>query len=93
MAEAGLLGRLFGGGVDVWKSYGGSFDAEGRFRAEDVPPGRYRITVTVDAPPRAGGPTISALLGTVTHSFSVPEGDQDEPVDVGDVEVSLDDKP
>ncbi|WP_165248722.1 M56 family metallopeptidase [Paludisphaera soli] len=90
MAEAGLLGRLFGGGVDVWKSYGGNFDADGRFRAEDVPPGRYKLIVSVDAPARAGARTIEAPLGRATHSFTVPEGDQDAPVDIGEVPITLD---
>ena len=34
--------------------YAANFDKDGRFRIDDVPPGRYELTVTIDAPRRAG---------------------------------------
>jgi len=88
-SEPGFLGRLLGGAAARQETYGGGFDRDGTFRAEDVPPGSYNLSVALDAPVEPGRPGIREQLGGATRSITVPEGDQGEPVDVGEVTITL----
>ncbi|AMV36284.1 carboxypeptidase regulatory-like domain-containing protein [Planctomyces sp. SH-PL62] len=87
--EQGFFDRMLGRNAGMWTTYGGNFDADGRFRVEDVPPGSYKATVTVDAPRQEDQPGMAEQLGYASLSFTVPEGDRAKPVDVGDVVVKL----
>lgn len=83
----GLLYSLFRGGTPrpgPQPRYAASFDAEGRFRADDLPPGPYRLTVDVAAP---GSRRSLKTIARGVLSFKVPEGDAGTPVDVGEVIV------
>ena len=42
-----------------------SLDKDGRFRIDDVPPGHYELTVTIDAPPGSNRPGPGQELGRV----------------------------
>ena len=66
--------------------FAGLVDKDGRFRVENVPPGAYRLQLPsnelLENRPLGEPPAIS-----------VPEGDRDQPVDLGDVTVKLDGPP
>ncbi len=51
-----LLPGLFNADPRQNDRFAGSLDKDGRFRVEDVPPGHYELTVTIDGPPRETGP-------------------------------------
>ena len=60
--------------------------ADGTFRVDDVPPGRYELRVSVAA---SGTPKYEHL-GGLTREFTVPPvpgGQSDEPVDLGTLTV------
>ena len=69
--------------------FAASLDKDGRFRVEDVPPGRYELTVTIDAPPSADRPGPTRELGQVKVPVDVPEGDADAPVDLGEIPAEV----
>jgi hypothetical protein len=69
--------------------FAGSLDKDGRFRVEDVPPGRYELTVTIDAPPELDQPGLARELGRVRVPVTVPKGDDDVPVDLGKIEAEV----
>lgn len=73
----------------TWLRYAGNFDADGRFRAEDVPPGLYRLTVNVSAPAPADSRRIPETIARGTATFRVPGGDPEAPVDAGDLVARL----
>jgi peroxiredoxin len=82
--------------------YSVGIERDGRFRAEDVPAGTYKLQVTLsDTPGRAWwggrtpGPSVEpqGFTGTLTHEFEVPdmnEGWSDEPLDLGSLEIEID---
>lgn len=61
--------------------------ADGRFSAEDVPPGDYSLYITI------GGDEAASLdgrpFGEANLEFSVPDGDDSAPVDLGEIRVVL----
>ena len=72
--------------------FAASFDKDGRFRIDDVPPGRYWLTARID-PLRAPNARAGAgELGVVMISVDIPAGDEDVPVDVGEIEPKLVDR-
>ena len=66
-----------------------NIDKDGRFRIEDIPSGRRRLDVRVNAPSHgAGGPVIAR----VQRDFTMPEmpgGRSNEPLDMGTITVKL----
>ncbi len=73
-----------------WLTFASAFDANGRFRIEDVEPGTYELTIPVNLPSdkRTSGPE-RGMMGDATLPVTVPEGPEGQPVDVGDVKVGL----
>ena len=72
--------------------FASAFDADGRFRIEDVAPGTYELTIPVSLPSdmtTAGPAPRRAMMGEATLRVTVPEGPEDQPVDVGDVKARL----
>jgi RNA polymerase sigma factor (sigma-70 family) len=72
----------------AWSTFASGFDVDGRFRIEDVAPGTYELRIPVSLPSdkRTWG-TPRATMGEATLRVTVPEGPEDQPVDVGDVKV------
>ena len=70
--------------------FASGFDADGKFRIEDVAPGTYELMIPVSLPSDIGtsGPR-RATMGEATLRVTVPEGPEDQPVDAGDVKVRL----
>ncbi len=71
-------------------TYASRFDADGRFHIEDVAPGTYELKISVNLPSdkrTSGGPC--ATMGEATIRVTVPDGPEDEVVDLGDVKVRL----
>ena len=73
-----------------WRTFASGFDADGRFRIEDVAPGTYELKIPVNSPSdrTTWGPD-RARMGEAILPVTVPEGPEDQPVDVGDVKVRL----
>jgi beta-lactamase regulating signal transducer with metallopeptidase domain/protocatechuate 3,4-dioxygenase beta subunit len=74
----------------TWRKFASAFDQGGRFRIEDVAPGTYELKIPVSLPSdkRTSGPE-RATMGEATLSVTVPEGPEDQPVDIGDVKVRV----
>ena len=63
---------------------------DGSFRVDDVPAGKYRLSVSVPQPP-SGNQNRYVLLGAAEHAFEVPAmpgGRSDEPLDLGSVDLA-----
>ena len=73
-----------------WLTFASGFDEDGRFRIEDVAPGTYELKIPVNSPSdkTTWGPD-RARMGEAILPVTVPEGPEDQPVDVGDVKVRL----
>ena len=69
--------------------YAANLDKDGRFRIDDVPPGRYELTVTIDAPAAAERPGPVQELGVVKVPVEVLKGDDDVPVDLGEIAAEV----
>lgn len=65
--------------------FAATLDKDGRFRVDDVPPGRYELTLTIDAPPKLGRVGAVQELGTVKVAVHVPDGNDDALVDLGEI--------
>jgi beta-lactamase regulating signal transducer with metallopeptidase domain len=79
-------------GLEAGASFGGKVASDGTFRFDDVPAGDYRLTVRLDAPPRSERDSRTEVIGSVEHSFRVPEmpdGHSDEPLELGTLELTL----
>ncbi|HZW33782.1 MAG TPA: carboxypeptidase-like regulatory domain-containing protein, partial [Isosphaeraceae bacterium] len=83
------LQGLFGRDPRQNDCFAASLDKDGRFRVEDVPPGHYELTVTIDAPPASDRPGPVQALGQVKVPVAVPQGDDDLPVDLGTIEAEI----
>jgi len=75
-----------------WRDFGSHIDKDGRFRIEDVPPGKYVLEVTVnsDSYPQVRG--AEAMIGWVRMTVTVPEtpvGRPDAPLDLGTITAEL----
>jgi peroxiredoxin len=71
-----------------WLSFASGFDEDGKFRIEDVAPGTYELKIPVSLPSDKrtwGNPR--ATMGDATLPVTVPEGPDDQPVEIGDVKV------
>ncbi|MGP0070162.1 MAG: carboxypeptidase regulatory-like domain-containing protein [Isosphaeraceae bacterium] len=56
---------------------------DGTLRAEDVPPGEYRLSLTYSADPIYGPGRFSERIAHATRQFVIPEGRDGEPFDLG----------
>ncbi len=74
----------------AWATFASGFDEHGRFRIDDVAPGTYELRIPVSLPSDKStwGPD-RATMGDATLPVTVPEGPQDQPVEIGDVKVRL----
>ncbi|MCA1685981.1 MAG: carboxypeptidase regulatory-like domain-containing protein [Planctomycetia bacterium] len=88
-AEIKLARGKLGQGPRGWDRYAANLDRDGRFRIDDVPPGSYELTVPVNTPPDPRSCGAGTEIGRATLQLSVPEGDVDVLVDVGNVEAKL----
>lgn len=75
-----------------WRCFGSYIDKDGRFRVEDVPPGKYVMEVTVnsDSYPQVRGN--EAMIGWLRIPVIVPEtpaGQPDAPLELGTITVEL----
>lgn len=61
---------------------------DGTFRIDDVAPGKYRLNVTADAPPENRYTINGPRIGEETRTITISEGDPDEPIDLGDIELT-----
>jgi peroxiredoxin len=67
-------------------------EADGSFRAEDVPAGSYQLFIQVQGPPAAGRGGFGETIASATRDIAVPpmpNGRSDEPLDVGTLELKL----
>ncbi|MGO9915318.1 MAG: hypothetical protein ACLQIB_11475 [Isosphaeraceae bacterium] len=73
-----------------WLRFASGFDQNGRFRIEDVAPGTYELKIPVNLPSdrTTCGPD-RARMGEAILPVTVPEGPDDQPVEIGDVKVRL----
>ncbi len=71
--------------------YASNFDKDGRFRIDDVPPGHYELTVTIDAPPVPNRAAPPEELGQVKVPVEVPPGNDDVPIDLGEIKAEVPD--
>src|SRR5262249_54532958 len=72
--------------------FASGFDADGRFRIEDMTPGTYELAIPVSLPSAlttAGPAPRRAMMGEANLRVAVPDGPEDQPVDVGDVKARL----
>jgi len=69
--------------------FAGSLDKDGRFRVDDVAPGHYELTVTIDPPPASDRPGPVNELGRVKVPVDIPEGADDVPVDLGEIDAEV----
>ena len=69
--------------------FAAGLDKDGRFRIDDVPPGYYELTVTIDAPPVLNRPGAVEELGRVKVLIDVPKGGDDVPVDLGEIKADV----
>ena len=71
---------------------GSNFDKDGRFRLDDVTPGTYELTISVNAKPDPQVLDPGNALGSLRMSVTVPEipgGQSDEPLDLGTITAKL----
>jgi hypothetical protein len=61
---------------------------DGTFRIDDVAPGKYRFNVSVNAPPENRYTINGPRIGEETRIITISDGDPDEPIDLGDIEVT-----
>jgi beta-lactamase regulating signal transducer with metallopeptidase domain len=72
------------------QTFASGFDKDGSFRIEDVAPGTYELKIPVSLPSdkTTCGPD-RATMGEATLPVTVPDGPEDQPVEVGDVKVRV----
>ncbi|WP_165066674.1 carboxypeptidase regulatory-like domain-containing protein [Paludisphaera rhizosphaerae] len=85
-----LVLRLGSAGFPVLVQYGSGLDADGRFRIDDVPPGAYELIADTSGSIPPGATPLPTFLTRTSKAVDVPDGDQAQPVDVGDVVVEVD---
>ena len=73
---------------DARHHYATAIDPDGSFRLDDIPAGEYELTVRLKAPPTGGESHAQTVIGTLSHTFTVPEmdgGRSDQPLDLGEL--------
>ncbi len=79
----------WGKGPGGYARFAANIDKDGRFRIDDVPPGRYELTVPVNAQPDPKSCGAGAEIGRATRPVTVPEGTADAPIDLGEFKATL----
>jgi peroxiredoxin len=72
--------------------YPGAIDSVGRFEVVDVPPGKYRLTVSVDYPRSEKYETHGKTIGKGTHVFTIEPlkgAGNEDPLDLGVITATL----
>jgi sugar lactone lactonase YvrE/peroxiredoxin/uncharacterized GH25 family protein len=75
-----------------FRSYGVKFENDGSFRVEDVPEGKYDLSIIIYEPPAARQCGFGDLIGSTGHIFevaSMPGGRSDEPFDIGTLQLKI----
>jgi RNA polymerase sigma factor (sigma-70 family) len=72
--------------------YASNLDKDGRFRIDDVPPGRYELTVTIDPPAVPNRPGPVQEIGQVKVPVEVVQGPDDVPVELGEIKAEVPDR-
>jgi RNA polymerase sigma factor (sigma-70 family) len=73
--------------------FASNVEKDGRFRIDDLPPGRHTLEVSVNGPPDAEFVGPGKLIGRVKMTCIMPEapgGQSKEPLDLGTIKVKLD---
>ena len=74
------------------RSFSFGLNADGTFRIEDIPAGEYTLSIQLHEPPTSGSCGFGDALGRAHTEVVVPEmpdGRSDEPLDVGELELTL----
>jgi len=79
----------WGTGQQAYRRYAANIDKEGRFRIEDVPPGKFELTVPVNAVPDPRSCGSGTAIGRAIRPVTVPDGPGDDPVDLGEFTATL----
>jgi thiol-disulfide isomerase/thioredoxin/protocatechuate 3,4-dioxygenase beta subunit len=72
-----------------WNTFAANLDETGRFRIEDVIPGTYELNIPVDWPLESTANGLPTRIGEGTATVTIPEGPENQPVDIGDVKARL----
>ena len=72
--------------------YAANLDKDGRFRIDDVPPGRYELTVTIDPPAVPDRPGPVQEIGRVKVPVEVVQGPDDVLVELGEIKAEVPDR-
>jgi RNA polymerase sigma factor (sigma-70 family) len=72
-----------------WNTFAANLDETGRFRIEDVVPGTYGLNIPVDWPLESTPNGLPNRIGEGTATVTIPEGPENQPVDIGDVKARL----
>jgi peroxiredoxin len=71
------------------RQYGVQVAVDGRFRAEDIGPGDYRLSISIHEPPPPGNCGWGRLIGEFSREFTIapiPGGVSDDPLQLGSLE-------
>ena len=72
-----------------WNTFAANLDESGRFHIEDVVPGTYELNIPVDWPLEPTPKGLPTKIGEGTAAVTIPEGPENQPVDIGDVKARL----
>ena len=74
------------------RSYAVKVEPDGSFRVEDVPAGKYQLSIHVYEPPVGRQCGFGELIGSLSHEFAVPEmpgGRSDQALALGDLVLEV----
>ncbi len=75
---------------ETYARYASNIDANGAFSIPDVPPGEYKLGVSVNNPPQPNACGAGSAIGKAELVFSVPdEDDGDEAIELGTITATL----
>ena len=72
-----------------WNTFAANLDETGRFRIEDVVPGTYELNIPIDWPLESTPNGLPTKIGEGTATVTIPDGPENQPVDIGDVKGRL----
>ena len=75
-----------------WRCFGSNIDKDGRFRVEDVSPGKYVLEITVNSDSYPQVRSAEAVIGSAKIAVIVPgapDARTDEPLDLGTITAEL----